>query len=102
MTSETTIPSGLDELLIRTFAGKVVRKDLTKLVKEGAKVPAFVLEYLLGGNCPPGDEAGIAEGLEKSNEFWPTTTSGPTSGRRSSRSSASGAATRSSTRSPSP
>ena len=65
MTSETTIPSGLDELLIRTFAGKVVRKDLTKVVKEGANVPAFVLEYLLGGNCPPGDEAGIAEGLEK-------------------------------------
>jgi len=65
MTSETTIPSGLDELLIRHFAGKVVRKDLTKLVKEGANVPAFVLEYLLGGNCPPGDEAGIAEGLEK-------------------------------------
>jgi ATP-dependent Lon protease len=65
MTSETTSPSGLDELLIRHFAGKVVRKDLTKLVKEGANVPAFVLEYLLGGNCPPGDEAGIAEGLEK-------------------------------------
>jgi ATP-dependent Lon protease len=65
MTSDTTILSGLDELLIRTFAGKVVRKDLTKVVKEGANVPAFVLEYLLGGNCPPGDEAGIAEGLEK-------------------------------------
>lgn len=65
MTSDTTILSGLDELLIRTFAGKVVRKDLTKLVKEGANVPAFVLEYLLGGNCPPGDEAGIAAGLEK-------------------------------------
>jgi ATP-dependent Lon protease len=65
MTSDTTLSSGLDELLIRTFAGKVVRKDLTKVVKQGANVPAFVLEYLLGGNCPPGDEAGIAEGLEK-------------------------------------
>ena len=65
MTSDTTLSSGLDELLIRCFAGKVVRKDLTKVVKQGANVPAFVLEYLLGGNCPPGDEAGIAEGLEK-------------------------------------
>ena len=50
MTSETTTPSGLDELLIHTFAGKVVRKDLTKVVKEGANVPAFVLEYLLGAH----------------------------------------------------
>ena len=39
---------GLDELLNRHFAGRVVRKDLTKLVKEGANVPVYVLEYLLG------------------------------------------------------
>lgn len=64
MTSDNTIDSGLDELLIRTFAGKVVRKDLTKVVKEGANVPAFVLEYLLGSNCPAGDDALIQEGLE--------------------------------------
>ena len=50
MTSDTTLSSGLDELLIRCFAGKVVRKDLTKVVKQGANVPAFVLEYLLGGD----------------------------------------------------
>jgi len=48
MTSDTTLTTGLDDLLIRTSAGKVVRKDLTKLVKENANVPAFVLEYLLG------------------------------------------------------
>ena len=43
------IASGdLDALLNEHFAGKIVRKDLTKLVKEGANVPVFVLEYLLG------------------------------------------------------
>jgi ATP-dependent Lon protease len=48
MTSEAKTPdTGLDDLLNRHFAGKVVRKDLTKLVKEGANVPVYVLEYLL-------------------------------------------------------
>ena len=48
-TSETaaTDPS-LDDLLNAHFTGRVVRKDLTKLVKEGANVPVYVLEYLLG------------------------------------------------------
>ncbi len=48
MTSELTIDTGLDDLLNQHFAGQVVRKDLTKLVKEGANVPVYVLEYLLG------------------------------------------------------
>jgi predicted ATP-dependent Lon-type protease len=43
MTSES-IDGGIDELLNRHFAGKVVRKDLTKLIKEGANVPVYVLE----------------------------------------------------------
>lgn len=30
------------------FPGKIVRKDLTKKIKEGANVPVYVLEYLLG------------------------------------------------------
>jgi len=64
MTSETTIMTGLDELLIRHFAGKVVRKDLTKLVKEGANVPVFVLEYLLGSHCSSSDDQLIEEGLQ--------------------------------------
>ena len=38
----------LDQLLNEHFAGRVVRKDLTKLIKEGANVPVYVLEYLLG------------------------------------------------------
>lgn len=54
----------LDELLNTHFAGKVVRKDLTKLVKEGANVPVYVLEYLLGMYCASNDEVTIREGLE--------------------------------------
>ncbi len=66
MTSERNnhlIP-GLDDLLNRHFAGKVVRKDLTKLVKEGANVPVYVLEYLLGSYCASNDEAVIQDGLQ--------------------------------------
>ena len=37
----------LDQLLNEHFAGRVVRKDLTKQIKEGANVPVYVLEYLL-------------------------------------------------------
>jgi len=64
MTSENTTPdTGLDDLLNRHFPGKVVRKDLTKLVKEGANVPVYVLEYLLGSYCASNDETLIEEGL---------------------------------------
>lgn len=64
MTSENkTIDTSLDDLLNRHFAGKVVRKDLTKLVREGANVPVYVLEYLLGTYCASNDEAVIADGL---------------------------------------
>jgi ATP-dependent Lon protease len=54
----------LDALLNEHFAGKIVRKDLTKLVKEGANVPVFVLEYLLGNYCSSQDETIVAEGLQ--------------------------------------
>lgn len=64
MTSETDSLS-LDHLLCRHFAGRVVRKDLTLLLKEGANVPAYVLEYLLGNYCASDDEQHIAEGLER-------------------------------------
>ena len=46
----------LNEKLNRYFAGKVVRKDLTKKIKEGANVPVYVLEYLLGMYCATDDE----------------------------------------------
>ena len=54
----------LDTLLNQQFAGRVVRKDLTKLVKEGANVPVYVLEYLLGMYCASDDEEVIKDGLE--------------------------------------
>ncbi|OPX87490.1 MAG: hypothetical protein A4E54_01645 [Pelotomaculum sp. PtaB.Bin117] len=38
----------INALLCDAFAGKIVRKDLTKKIKEGANVPVYVLEYLLG------------------------------------------------------
>ena len=64
MTSETnTLDTGLDNLLNVNFPGKVVRKDLTKLVKEGANVPVYVLEYLLGSYCASNDEIVVEEGL---------------------------------------
>lgn len=53
----------LDKLLIQQFPGKVVRKDLTKLIKEGANVPVYVLEYLLGMYCATDDESEIQNGL---------------------------------------
>jgi ATP-dependent Lon protease len=53
----------LDMLLNRHFEGKVVRKDLTKLIKEGANVPVYVLEYLLGMYCASNDEATIQAGM---------------------------------------
>ena len=60
----STATETLDDLLNRHFPGKVVRKDLTKLVKEGANVPVYVLEYLLGSYCASSDEGVIAEGLQ--------------------------------------
>ena len=54
----------IDILLNKAFAGKVVRKDLTKKVKEGANVPVYVLEYLLGQYCASTDETVISEGLQ--------------------------------------
>jgi ATP-dependent Lon protease len=54
----------LDNLLNDRFAGKVVRKDLTKLLKEGANVPVYVLEYLLGMYCAIDDEQSIQDGMK--------------------------------------
>ena len=54
----------LDSLLIKHFAGRVVRKDLTKQLKEGANVPVYVLEYLLGMYCASDDADVVDKGLE--------------------------------------
>ncbi|MQW93317.1 protease Lon-related BREX system protein BrxL [Acinetobacter sp. dk771] len=53
----------LDQLLNEHFGGRVVRKDLTKLIKEGANVPVYVLEYLLGMYCASDDPEIIEQGL---------------------------------------
>ena len=53
----------LNEKLNNYFAGKVVRKDLTKKIKEGANVPVYVLEYLLGMYCATNDEQAINDGV---------------------------------------
>ena len=55
----------LDKKLNEVFAGKVVRKDLTKKIKEGANVPVYVLEYLLGMYCATDDEEAIKDGVER-------------------------------------
>lgn len=46
------------------FNGKIVREDLTKKIKEGANVPVYVLEYLLGQYCNSEDEEIIQDGVE--------------------------------------
>ena len=46
------------------FDGRIVRKDLTKKIKEGANVPVYVLEFLLGQYCSSDDEAIIEQGVQ--------------------------------------
>lgn len=55
----------LDRKIIEHFPGKIVRKDLTSLMKRGAGIPTYVLEYLLGMYCATDDEAAIADGMER-------------------------------------
>ncbi|EGJ4666550.1 protease Lon-related BREX system protein BrxL [Salmonella enterica] len=54
----------LDALLNQHFRGRVVRKDLTKQLKEGANVPVYVLEYLLGMYCASDDDQIVEQGLQ--------------------------------------
>ncbi len=62
--ADQALDQNLDDLLNEHFAGRVVRKDLTKLVKEGANVPVYVLEYLLGTYCASNDPAVIDDGMK--------------------------------------
>lgn len=54
----------IKEKLRQNFDDKVVRKDLTKKIKEGANVPVYVLEFLLGQYCSSDDDE-IIEGVQK-------------------------------------
>ena len=51
--------------LRQNFDGKIVRKDLTKKIKEGANVPIYVLEFLLGQYCSSDDDAIIETGVQQ-------------------------------------
>lgn len=57
--------NGFDRKILDNFPGKVVRKDLTSLMKKGANVPTYVLEYLLGMYCATDDEYAIEMGIAK-------------------------------------
>ena len=54
----------LKNKLRQYFDGKIVRKDLTKKIKEGANVPVYVLEFLLGQYCSSDDPEVIEQGVE--------------------------------------
>lgn len=54
----------LNRKLRQFFDGKIVRKDLTKSIKEGANVPVYVLEFLLGQYCSSDDPDIIEEGVK--------------------------------------
>lgn len=55
----------LQEKIMASFSGKVVRKDLAFLVKGNLPVPTYVLEYLLGQYCATDSPDLIEEGIEK-------------------------------------
>ena len=55
----------VEKKLRHFFDGKIVRKDLTKLIKEGANVPVYVLEYLLGMYCSSENDEDIEEGVKQ-------------------------------------
>lgn len=54
----------IKDKLRRNFDGKIVRKDLTKKIKEGANVPVYVLEFLLGQYCSSDDDEVVEQGVE--------------------------------------
>lgn len=54
----------IDKKLRKYFDGRIVRKDLTKSIKEGANVPVYVLEFLLGQYCSSDDEEIIGKGVQ--------------------------------------
>ena len=54
----------IKQKLRQQFDGKIVRKDLTKKIKEGANVPTYVLEFLLGQYCSSDDEEIVQKGIE--------------------------------------
>lgn len=64
MTSADDPNEVLNRKLHQTFEGRIVRKDLTKKIKEGANVPVYVLEFLLGQYCSSSDPDVVEKGVE--------------------------------------
>ncbi len=54
----------INRKLRQVFDGRIVRKGLTKKIKEGANVPVYVLEFLLGQYCSSDDPEIVEEGVE--------------------------------------
>jgi len=54
----------IKDKLRQHFDGRIVRKDLTKKIKEGANVPTYVLEFLLGQYCSSDDDEIVKKGVE--------------------------------------
>jgi ATP-dependent Lon protease len=61
---EVSSRTEIKEKLRKNFDGKIVAKNLTKKIKEGANVPVYVLEFLLGQYCSSDDEEIIQKGVE--------------------------------------
>lgn len=57
------VKTDYEQRLKETFQGRIVRKDLTKKIKEGANVPVYVLEFLLGQYCSSDDPEAIENGV---------------------------------------
>ena len=57
------VKTDYEQRLKETFQGRIVRKDLTKKIKEGANVPVYVLEFLLGQYCSSDDPETIENGV---------------------------------------
>ncbi len=64
MDTELSSREKIKNKLRQHFDGKIVRKDLTKKIKEGANVPVYVLEFLLGQYCSSDDDEVIEQGVE--------------------------------------
>lgn len=62
--SGLSIREVIKDKLRENFDGKIVRKDLTKKIKEGANVPVYVLEFLLGQYCSTDEDAAIERGVQ--------------------------------------
>lgn len=65
LAKDTDTRTVIKDKLRKFFDGKIVRKDLTKKIKEGANVPVYVLEFLLGQYCSSDDEDIIEQGVER-------------------------------------